>query len=159
MLKQILVMMLLAPGALVWGAASDEATLGNGLEVDSTTSLPVLIEELSKEAKKIGLSHKRIETRVNQSLRKAGITPVSARAGIEAYLYVRVKVMAGGGFTIFISFERTAFYLVGGKWFTTRGSTWNTSGIGVGGDVNYILDSIAQSVEVFCNEFLKANGK
>ena len=74
-LKHFVALLLLAPRALVWGA-SDEATSGNGLEADSTTSLNVLVELLSEEEKKIGLTSERIEARVNQSLRKAGITPV-----------------------------------------------------------------------------------
>ena len=78
MLKHVLVMMLLAPRALVWGA-SDEATWGNGLEVDNTTPLAVLIENVSEEEEKIGLTSERIEARVNQSLRKGGITPASER--------------------------------------------------------------------------------
>ena len=69
MLKHLLVTMLLAPTALVWGAF-DEATWGNGLEADSTTSLNVMIEVLSEAAKKIGLTSERIEARVNQSLRR-----------------------------------------------------------------------------------------
>ena len=51
----------------------------NGLEADNTTRLQVLIEILSEEEKKIGLTRERIEARVNQSLRKAGITPVPLR--------------------------------------------------------------------------------
>jgi hypothetical protein len=154
-------MMLLAPRAFVWGAF-DEATWGNGLEADSTTSLKVLIEEMSEEAKNIGLTRERIEARVNQSLRKAGITPVSAQA--DDYLYVNVNTL-DSSFSISISFERRIFYRSGGKWFTTIGSTWHRSGTGIAQvaraarGADYILDRIAEYVEVFCNEFLKANGK
>ena len=79
MLKHVLVMMLLASRALVWGASDEATTSLTGLEADSTTSLNVMIEVLSKEAEKIGLTSERIEARVNQSLRKAGITPVPWR--------------------------------------------------------------------------------
>src|SRR5262245_584519 len=160
MFKHVLVMMLLAPSAFVLGATSDEATWSNGLEANNTTRLRVVIEVLSKEAKKIGLSQKRIEAGVNQSLRKAGITPVSAPPGTGDYLYVNVNVIASGSFAINISFHRQVFYRSGRKWFTTEASTWRRGGVGIAhGDADYILDGIARHVEVFCNEFLKANGK
>jgi hypothetical protein len=160
MLKHVLVMMLLAPRALVWGA-SDEATWGKGLEVDSTTSLPVLIEELSEEAKN------RTQPRTNrgscQSIAPKGLDNSGEQltgGEHEGYLLVRINVFAGGRFATSISFQRWVFYLVGGKVFKIIGSTWMDSGTGIsGGSVNYILDRIAEHVEVFCNEFLKANGK
>lgn len=118
MLKHVLLMMLLAPRALVWGA-SDEATRGNGLEPNNTTHLAVLIEEVSEAAKNTGLTCERIEARVNQSLRKAEITPVSAHARPnEDYLYVNVNTL-DSSFTINISFVRQVFYGSGDKWFTT----------------------------------------
>ena len=158
MLKHFLVIMLLAPRAFVWGA-SDEATWGNGLEVDNTTQLKVLIEYMTEEQEKIGLARERIEARVNQSLRKAGITPVSAPPGTGDYLYVNVNAL-DSSFTISIAFERGIFYRSGGKWFTTIAITWRNGGTGIAhSNPDYILDRIAQNVEVFCNEFLKANGK
>ena len=69
MLKHVLVMMLLAPRALVWGA-SKPPTSGNGLEVDSTTPLNVIIEEVSEEEKKIGL--KRTNRGSRQSIAAKG---------------------------------------------------------------------------------------
>ena len=96
----------------------------NGLEADNATSLNVLIEESSEAEKKIGLTSERIEARVNQSLRKAGITPVSAQAGDYLYLYVNVTVLASGSYSISISFQRPVLYHSGGKWFTKIGSTW-----------------------------------
>ena len=93
-LKHVLVMILLTPTAFVW-SAFDEATRKNGLEVDNTTSLDVLIEAVPEAAKNIGLTRERIEARVNQSLRKAGITPVSAQSKMnENYLYVSVNTSA-----------------------------------------------------------------
>ena len=85
---------------------------------------------------------------------------MSAQAGMHEYLYVKVNVFAGGRFAINISFERRIFYQSGGEWFTTVGTTWDRGGVGIsGGSGDYILDRIAEHVEVFCNEFLKANGK
>ena len=158
------------------GDVSDDFTASfNGLEADSTTGLQVLIEQLQEEEKKIGLTRERLEARVNQSLRKAGITPVQLepeggfRANKEQgsdYLYVNVNVVTSpnrsmSGFTISIEFQRSVFYRSHGKWFMRGGATWSNSGTGIitAGDADYILDGVAQHVEVFCNEFLKANGK
>jgi hypothetical protein len=169
-LKHVLVMMmLLAPRALVWGASDDqitwlnklEADFGNGLEVDNATSLQVLIEDSSEEEKKIGLTGERIEARVNQSLRKAGITPVNANpAGPnDEYLYANVTAIGSGSYSVSIFFKRRVLYRSRGKWFTEIGSTWNRGSAGYADDKDYILNRVAEHVEVFCNEFLKANGK
>ena len=165
MLKHVLVMMLLAP-TVVWGQGfvKDlvEATPGNGLEVDSTTSLKVLIEEMSEEAKNIGLTYERIEARVNQSLRKAGITPESKPfevSGRNGAVYLNVAFVAKDCFRISLFFARPVFYRKGDKWFTNIGNTWHSGKTGIAHGPDYILDGIAEMVEVFCNEFLKANGK
>lgn len=74
-------------------------------------------------------------------------------------LYVNINVTSGC-FTISIEFQRSVFYHSRGKWFTGLGTTWSTGGTGIShGDADYILERLAQDVEVFCNEFLKANGK
>jgi hypothetical protein len=157
-LKHVLVMMLLMPKPLVWGAS--EVTWGNGLETDNTTQLQVLIEEITEAGRKIGLTGERIEARVNQSLRKAGITPVSLETGLSGgRLYVNVNVMANGSFGISIEFSRQVFYRSGDKWLTKSGYTWNQGMVGYGPSRDFILDGVAEIVEVFCNEFLKANGK
>ena len=80
-------MILLAPRALVWGA-SDESTWGNGLEADTTARLEVLIEDVSEATKQIGLTPQVIEVRVNQSLRKAGITPVTPRPDLAEVCFM-----------------------------------------------------------------------
>ena len=94
MLKHVLVMMLLAPRALVWGA-SDEATWGKGLEVDSTTSLPVLIEELSEEAKKIGPQPRTIRGSCQSIAPKGRDNSGEQLTGgeHEGYLLVRINVV------------------------------------------------------------------
>jgi hypothetical protein len=86
---------------------------------------------------------------------------VSAQAKMlhECFLGVKVNVFADGRFAIDISIQRQVFYLSGGKWLTIRGITWGDGGVGIAHDADYILGGIAQDVEVFCNEFLKANGK
>ena len=168
MLKHVLVMMmLLAPRAFVWGAtwveldeASVEATWGNGLEADTTARLEVLIEDVSEAAKQIGLTPQLIEVRVNQSLRKAGITPVSPETGLRGgRLYVSVTVIANGSFDILIAFSRQVFYRSGDKWLTKSGYTWDRGMVGHASDRDFILNRVSEMVEVFCNEFLKANGK
>jgi hypothetical protein len=160
-------MILLVRRALL-GDVSDEATAFNGLETGSTTRLQVLIERLSEDENKIGLTRERVEARVNQSLRKAGITPiplrpeegfkVSEELGLD-HLYVNINATDSGSYSLSIEFQRRVFYQCRGQWFTRIGTTWNRGGVGMAGDADYILGRIADNVEVFCNEFLKANGK
>ena len=72
---------------------------------------------------------------------------------------MNVNVVDSGSFTIAIFFQRPVFYRKGDKWFVNLATTWNRGGTGIAHGADYILDRIAQDVEVFCNEFLKANGK
>ena len=73
---------------------------------------------------------------------------------------MNVNVAARDGFTISTEFRRSVFYRSHGKWFSRIGSTWSNGATGIAhGNADYILDRLADYVEVFCNEFLKANGK
>jgi hypothetical protein len=139
-LKHVLVMILLAPRALVWGA-SDESTWGNGLEADTTARLEVLIEDVSEATKQIGLTPQVIEVRVNQSLRKAGITPVSPETGLGGgMLYVNLNVIANGSFDILIAFSRPVYYRSGDKWLTKLGYTWIRGMVGYASGRAFILN-------------------
>jgi hypothetical protein len=156
----LMLLLFLTPGAFVWGSPETmpEAISGNGLEAIRTTPLDVLVEDVSDDAKKIGLSKEGIEACVNRTLRQAGITPGGPRDFAGA-IFVNINVV-GDSFTISISFKRPVFYSRGDKWFRTVGATWDQSVTGTHGrDGRYILDNIANQLEVFCNEFLKANGK
>ena len=70
---------------------------------------------------------------------------MNSKAGIsEGLLYVNVNVLPNGSFKTSISFDRLVFYRTNGKWFTTKGSTWDRGGTGYAtGDRDYILSSIA----------------
>ncbi len=134
---------------------------GNGLEVDTTSKLRVVVENPSPDAEKLGLTRERIEARVNQILRKAGITP-AAKEDLEVgdrFLYVNINV-GSPSFSVTIQFERRVFYQVGNRSVTKIGTTWHGGSTGThGGKRDFILDGLAGHIEIFCNEFLKANGK
>jgi hypothetical protein len=159
-LKLLVLVLLLTPRALV--LAAPEVTPGNGLETERTTPLGVLVEGVSEDAEKIGLTRDRIEARVNQSLRRAGITPeeptVRGMMHGRLYLYVNVNVL-GSCFNISISLKREVYYRSGDKSFAMLGVTWDTGTTGQARSSTFILDKISEDIELFCNEFLKANGK
>jgi hypothetical protein len=117
---------------------------------------------LSEDAEKIGVTRDRIEARVNQLLRKSGITPVVpdpvAFGSSSGELYVNVSVN-GTAFYMSMSFVRRVFYNIADKWFTYIGNIWHNGRIGYSRGADYILDEVGGQTERFCNEFLKANGK
>lgn len=141
--------------------AATDTLRGNGLEVESTSRLCVTVENPGPDSEKLGLTRERIEARVNQILRKAGITPVAEndlQAGYH-FLYVNINV-SGSSFSITIQIDRPVFYQVANRSVTKHGTTWRRGSTGThGGKRDFILDGLAGHIEVFCNEFLKANGK
>ena len=90
--RTILLTLLVLARAVAFGAP--QATPGTGLETTSTTPLRVVVEEISDNAKQLGLSTELIEASISQALRKAGITPADSKdfAASEGNLYVRVSV-------------------------------------------------------------------
>jgi hypothetical protein len=118
-------------------------------------------KERRERKKEIGLTHEQIEARINQSLRKAGITPAATnKKTTECAVYVNVNV-TGDSFTIDVSFMRPVYYRSGDKCFRTTAITWTRGGTGYTRrkDKDYVLDAITENVEAFANEFLKANKK
>lgn len=146
---------------LVCGVNADEVLPGRGLEVPVPDRLSILVERLPAEAEKLNLTVERIEARVNQSLRKAGITPLDLKnsSGDDPYLYVNVNVTATA-YAIDVSLDRRVYYRVANRNLSTTGATWKKGALGThGGRRDPILDALGDIVDVFCDRFLKANGK
>jgi hypothetical protein len=139
-------------------AATETTT---GLEVANPSSVRVLIEDVTDDGKKLGLSEDIIEARVNAVLRRNGLKPVEATN--HCYYVVHVTVY-GIYFATNVSFIREVTFNDGIGERSKLAKTWDrgsfgTIGTNPSGKVNQILDGVSSLTEVFANEFLKANRK
>ena len=112
----------------------------------------LLVEELPRDAKKIGLSTKAVRLAAESRLRAARLytdTPTS-------WLLVKVLVL-GDAFSVSVSFA---------KWVTDRSGlsgpapTWSSRGLGThAGESTYIRSHLSDYLDEFLNEYLRVNAE
>ena len=115
----------------------------------------LLVEELSAEALKIGLTKESIQNAVESRLRSARI--FSPMRIVNNYLYVNVHV-GGRAFAIMLQFNKRVFDTYTG----TKGqaTTWETGGSGTHGNrPDLILSALSQLIDEFLTKFLRVNDK
>ena len=141
-------------------AASEPGWSRNGLETESQ-SVPYVVEILTPDAKRIGLTESQVGSKVELRLVSAGLVPGDPRVSTDYYLYVRVLV-AGDAFSCELQFRRgvefvgarnTRFSLPGAR-------TWDRLTIGThGGRAEYVVAVLDELLDQFLNDYLKANPK
>jgi hypothetical protein len=152
-----IVLPLLATGA---DAAPESAPRPTGLEVSDASSVPVIIQELTGDAKERGLTRETIEARVNEVLRKNGLKPTDGLKDFQHdYNYDLTVSTKEAAVRIDTAFQRIVTYSDGITSHTIVAKTWNRGLTAVGLSTTEILDNISEATEVFANEFLKANRK
>ena len=124
----------------------------------------IVVEDLSDDAEKRGLTRDRIQSAIELSLRRNRV-PVLTKDERQAkpgrpYLYVKVSV---GDYTFSINVElhedvrlaRAPSTLVAGA------TTWGTFMFGAAGATggDFILKSVEEEVDTFCLDYRKANPK
>jgi hypothetical protein len=135
----------------------------SGLEVSTADSMPVIVEQLSNDGEKLGLTREKIEARVNSVLRKNGLKPIdeSADEGFSYYYYVNVNVVSVA-IAIEVDFNRHVRFNDGiNERIKFGASTWSRGMLSTCRSCSAasILDKVSELTEVFVNEFLKANRK
>jgi len=140
---------------------------GTGLEVSDSKSLCVVVEKLPTALVDRGLTRERVEARVNSILRKNGITPLardafSSSTELGALNSLDISIDAfGAAFSTQLAFVRPVSYLDGKtpRWVTA--STWTRASVGLDLTLGTasILEGVGDGVEIFVNDFLKANHK
>ncbi len=153
MVGAVLILGIPSPHALAASAAEQSKT---GLETGNRT-VWYLIEELSRQATRTGLSEERVRATVEARIRHAGLMPELVVPEI-GYLNVHISVV-GPVFSIKLSFLRPVeFSDTGGRLFSATAATWNRSALGThGGDGEQILRSLDEKLDEFLNDYLKAN--
>lgn len=143
-------------------AAAMGTERGTGLET-GLWWIPVAIEKLDDNAKKIGLSEKAINNRVGLKLRSMGYTPLDWERTFSTYecmIYVNTLVV-GPAFHIDVEFKRFVEYEDANhrKRYSTVATTWKEGITGThGGDRAYMLSALEELLDTLLNQYLKANG-
>lgn len=158
LLCSLIAVMLFSPSHS--GSAIESPQRGTGLEASGSVSVPVLVEDVSAEAQKRGITRDRIEARANAVLRKSGLKPFDDPGGKSGYnLYIKV-VVAGNAFSVNMYFRRIVSYSDGDTPYRIVATTWRNEITGVSSSGSqYILDMVGDIAELFSNAYLKANNK
>ena len=145
--------------ALISAPVGAQTLSDNGLETANYKSVAVLVEELSADARRIGLTKDRIQTRVELRLRSAGLTPGKDSSKNETYLYVRVK-LGGSAYSAAVEYKRQVVFITGNRRYRYLATTWESASIGTHARSRvYIMNALDQQLDKFLNEYLKANQK
>ena len=114
----------------------------------------VVVEELPRAAKRIGVKEKKLHTLAEAALLGARI-PTAEALGRGHYLYLNVNVV-GRAFNWRLSFNKQVVDLISGEKWTAV--TWSTGALGThGGDGDYVLSVVRGGFDEFVVEYLRAN--
>jgi len=154
MMKRAILLLL-----LISAPAGAQIQSDSGLETANYKSVAVLVEELSADARRIGLTRDRIQTRVELRLRSAGLTPGKGSSKNAAYLYVRVK-LGGSAYSAAVEYKRQVVFITGNRRYVYTATTWESANIGTHArSVVYIMNGLDKLLDEFSNAYLKANQK
>lgn len=130
-----------------------------GLETEEHKNMNVVIEGLSYAYQKAGLSKKMIRAKVELQLRKNGINPNPIPKYRDGLLYVNVNI-AGVAYNVDVEFKRKVTYSSRNRSYEAIASVWETGGTGTyGQDSSIILKNLSNLIDMFINDYLKANQK
>ncbi|MCB2168431.1 MAG: hypothetical protein KQI78_12285 [Deltaproteobacteria bacterium] len=133
------------------------AVEGTGLETGGNKNISFLVEGLSDDTRKVGLTKDLIKAKVELQLRKNGLKG-SDDADLNGFLYVNVNAIEGA-YSIIILYKRPVTYTVGSESFDVVGDVWSKSSVGNhGGSSDFIIKWVLRYIDVFSAEYLKANG-
>jgi|ERR1051325_2341137 hypothetical protein len=155
----VLAALLLVASTLVNGQTRFSDT---GLETDVPNETHYLIEDLSEDAAKIGLTEDRIRQRVELRLRQSGFKPTDRSKQkddpLRPYLLVRVSVVARA-FAVELHYKRPAAFKARDEGYITMVTSWNVGTVGVHANMSQkILDEgLSGLLDEFLNAYLRAN--
>ena len=148
----IIVLLLLPP-------AQASHAFDSGLEIESHKRMYVVIEELVDGDRQAGLTKELIRAKVELQLRRNGINPNAKPENNDGYLNVNVNVVRNA-YHFDVRFKRIVMYSSEGRRYETVASVWEKSGNGTfARDPLFILQHLADGLDVFINAYLKANQK
>jgi hypothetical protein len=128
----------------------------NGLEIYNYKKVNVRIMGLDENAKRIGLTRERIQTKCELRLRQAGLDPAIR---ITPYLRISVSVV-GSSFHLSMQLKRNIYFIANDNWYQILGATWSYEMNGEhGGAPESIMGAVEECLDKFLGEYLKTNLK
>lgn len=129
----------------------------SGLEIENPRRMDVVIEGTDEGGQKNGLSADLIRAKVELYLRRNNIIPNAKPEYKDGYLYVNINIV-GKAFSCTVEFKRKVNYVVKGRTYEILATVWSDSGTGThGSDTSFIFQHLSDGLDMFVNEYLKAN--
>ncbi len=149
------ILLLLLISALA-GALTQSAS---GLETANYKYVTVLVEDVSADARSIGLTRDLIQTRVELRLRSAGLTPSKDITKNRVFLYVQVNVQRDT-FSTSVEYQRLVESPTGNRRYRYFATTWTSDNTGTHArDTASLMNALDQNLDKFLSAYLKANQK
>ena len=119
--------------------------------------MELVVEDLDKDSKAIGLTKDRLQVTAESRLRAARLYTDSMSESTLAYLYVRVSVL-GPAVSVDVQYKKYLFDP--GNASNGFATTWQSSSTGTHGkDAGYIVQIVSEIVDKFLVEYLRVNEK
>jgi len=132
---------------------------GTGLEVGSSQSIKVIVEDPSGITISHGITEQQLLDKIEIRLRRNGIYP-SDKLFNDYFLYLNLGTTENS-YSFTLEFIRNVNYSVDGTEYSINAPVWITNGFGLNGDQtkfrNDVFDAILDRVDRFSNEYLKVN--
>ena len=141
----------LAGAVFLGGAAPLFANLDRFELANACEPIALIVEDLGREERAMGLTQAAIVTTVRSRLRAARLYEI--RPGPFLYVYVNVF---GSAFSVRVAFNKVLFDSISGLKFPA--TTWQDSATGEGREAaDLILSWIRQSTDRFLDAYLRVN--
>ena len=117
----------------------------------------LVVEDLIKGAKAIGLTRDRLQITAESRLRAARLYTEDYAKSKGTSLYVNVGVV-GGAWSLHVEYCKVVSDPVSGE--TNMAPTWKASSLGThSGDPGYIIQALSEELDKFLVEYLRVNEK
>ena len=142
-----------------------QSTLDEKQSLKGIASLFVLIEDISDEVQRDGLSQTQLQTDIELRLRKAGIRVVNKDQGIGGpFLYLNITAVKQEVGLYAVGIQLTfnqEVVLVRDKTVRLVATTWRLGGVNIVGSqkVSQTRNIVGDVVDAFINDYLGANTK
>ena len=131
----------------------------SGLEIEDHKRMIVFIDGFNDDNQKAGLSKELVRAKVELQLRKNEINSNPISNLEDGYLYINVNIV-GSAYNVDVEFKRKVAYYSKGRTYNAIASVWETGGTGTyGQDSSIILKNLSNLLDMFINDYLKANQK
>ena len=139
--------------------------LDSGLIVEDYKKIRYVIEYLGRDELDTGLTEKLVKSKIELQLRRNGLTPVEPTEDnsdyYKGYLYININTFPDRACTIRVQYMRNVLYMSSqdSPVYAVQGAVYTNTTL-INTDIpDHIFKYLADRLDVFINEYLKANEK